>query len=66
MTIAQTNYVVEKIQNRKSAINQDINTKIKQLQKHLVTLSFTDGDHSADYYATLGKIKELRNKIFDG
>jgi len=66
MTIAQTNYVVEKIQNRKSAINKDINTKIKQLQKHLVTLSFTDGDHSADYYATLGKIKELRNKIFDG
>jgi hypothetical protein len=65
MTIAQTNSLVEKIHKRKSAINRDINSRIKQLQKHLVVLSFTQGNHSADYFATLGKIKELRSQIFD-
>jgi hypothetical protein len=64
MTIAQTTSLVKKIQKRNSAVNVDINMRIKHLQRRLVTLSFMEGSHSADYFAVLGKIKELRSQIF--
>jgi hypothetical protein len=65
MTIDQTTSLVKKIQKRNSAVNVDVNLRIKHLQRRLVTLSFMEGNHSADYFAVLGKIKELRKKIFD-
>jgi len=64
MTIAHTTSLVKKIQKRNSAVNVDVNMRIKHLQRRLVTLSFMDGNHSADYFAVLGKIKELRSQIF--
>ncbi|MFK8012004.1 MAG: hypothetical protein AB8B80_08200 [Marinicellaceae bacterium] len=57
---------MKKIHQRKSAINVDINCRIKELQQKLVTLSFSKGDNTADYYAVLGKIKQLRRQIFKG
>lgn len=66
MTISQTSSLVKKIHERNSAVNVDVNQRIKELQRQLVTLSFTDGDHSSDYYAVLGQIKELRRQIFKG
>lgn len=66
MTIAQTNSLVKKLQEKKSAVNVDVNMKIKHLQRRLVNLSFMEGDHSAAYFAILGKIKELRREIFKG
>ena len=66
MTIAQTNSLVKKLKERKSAVDLDINMRIKLLQRRLVTLSFMEGNHTADYYAVLGKIKELRSQIFKG
>jgi hypothetical protein len=64
MTIAQTTSLVKKIQKRNSAVNVDVNMRIKHLQRRLVTLSFMEGNHSADYFAVLGKIKQLREQIF--
>ena len=64
MTISQTTSLVKRIQERNSAVNLDVNMRIKHLQRRLVTLSFMDGNHSADYFAVLGKIKELRMQIF--
>ena len=66
MTIDQTTSLVKKIQKRNSAVNIDVNMRIKHLQRRLVTLSFMEGNHSADYFAVLGKIKELRRQIFKG
>ena len=64
MTIAQTSSLVKRLQERNSAVNLDINMRIKHLQRRLVTLSFMEGNHSADYFAVLGKIKDLRRQIF--
>jgi hypothetical protein len=64
MTIIDTTSLVKKLQDRNSAVNVDVNMKIKHLQRRLVTLSFMEGDHSADYFAVLGKIKQLRRQIF--
>jgi hypothetical protein len=66
MTIAQTNSLVNKLNERNSAVNLDLNMRIKHLQRRLVTLSFMEGSHSADYFAVLGKIKDLRKQIFKG
>ena len=66
MTIAQTNSLVKKLKEQKSAVNRDINMKIKHLQRRLVTLTFMKGDHTAEYFAILGKINELRSQIFKG
>jgi hypothetical protein len=63
MTIVQTNSLVKKLE-RKSAVKRDINMKIKHLQKRLVTLTFMKGDHTAEYFAVLGEINELRSQIF--
>jgi hypothetical protein len=64
MTIAQTNSLVKSIKEKNSAVNREINMKIKHLQRHLATLTFMEGNHTADYFAILGKIKELKNQIF--
>jgi hypothetical protein len=66
MTIAQTNSLVKRLKERNSAVNLDVNMRIKHLQRRLVTLSFMEGSHSADYFAVLGKIKVLRKQIFKG
>lgn len=64
MTIDQTTTLVKKLQDRNSAVNIDVNMRIKHLQRRLVKLSFMEGDQSADYFAVLGKIKQLRSQIF--
>jgi aconitase B len=64
MTIDQTNSLVKKLQERNSAVNIDVNMRIKQLQRRLVELSFMEGDQSADYFAVLENIKQLRSQIF--
>ena len=66
MTISQTNSLLKKLKGKNSAVNVEVNMKIKLLQKRLVNLTFMEGDHSEDYYAVLGKIKELRMEIFNG
>jgi len=59
-----TQSLVRKIHERKSVINLDVNSRIKQLQKRLVTLSFKEGNHTTEYFDTLGKIENLRKNIF--
>ena len=66
MTIDQTNSLLKKLQERNSSVNLDLNMKIKQLQRRLVTLSFMEGDNSADYFDVLEEIKQLRRQIFKG
>ena len=50
----------QNIRKRKSVIDVNVNAKIKQLQRHLVELSFTKGSHTKEYFTTLGQIKALR------
>ena len=64
MTIDQTNSLVKKIHERNSAVDKDINMKIKELQRHLVEISFKDGNHTAHSNAIISKIQDLRNQIF--
>jgi len=63
--MADTESITKGIRNRNSAINTDINYKIKHLQRQLVSYSFTQGVSSSRYFETLGKIKQLRRQIFD-
>jgi len=61
-----TQSITRKIKERNSAVNMDINFKIKHLQRLLVSYSFTQGTTSSQYFETLGKIKTLRSEIFKG
>jgi hypothetical protein len=51
---------IRKIRDRRKPINTNLNAQIKHLQVKLVELSFTKGDHTQEYFQTLGKIKALR------
>ena len=64
--MAHTQSITRRIKERKSVINTDINSKIKNLQKLLVSYSFNNGSTSRQYFQTLGKIKKLRRQIFKG
>ena len=59
-----TQSLVRRIHERKTGINLDVNSKIKYLQKRLVTLSFRQGNHTIEYFNTLGQIEKLRKNIF--
>lgn len=58
--------MLKSFKEQKSAVNRDINMKIKHLQRRLVTLTFMKGNHTAEYFAILGEINELRSQVFKG
>lgn len=62
--MSHTLSLVKRIHERKSVINVDINARIKYLQKQLVSISFKKGNHTVEYFNTLGKIEKLRNELF--
>jgi len=64
--MAHTASITRRIKERNSAVNTDINSRIKHLQRLLVSYSFTKSASSTQYFKTLGKIKQLRKQIFDG
>lgn len=64
ITMSNTKSLARRIKERNSAVNVDINSKIKYLQRHLVSLSFSSQNISSEYYLTLHKIKSLRAEIF--
>lgn len=64
--MAQTERITNRIKNRNSVIDLEINTKIRELQRKLVELSFTKGNNTIEYFNTLGHIKELRQRIISG
>jgi len=64
--MGHTQSITRRIRERSSAVNTDINSEIKHLQRLLVSYSFTNGVSSAQYFVTLGKIKILRRQIFIG
>ena len=64
--MAQAQLVTNRIKNRKPVIDVETNSKIRELQRKLVELSFTKGNHTIEYFNTLGHIKKLRNQIFTG
>lgn len=45
---------------KKITLDANANAKIKALQRKLVVLSFTKGNHSAEYGETMDVIKQLR------
>ena len=55
--------LAQRIRERKSVIDIDINAQIKHLQKRLVTLCFSQGNNTIEYFNTLGQIKKLREQI---
>lgn len=59
-----TTSLVKRIHERKSTVNLDVNLRIKQLQRRLVTISFMEGNHSTEYFAVLDQIKQLRSQVF--
>lgn len=61
-----TQSITRRIKERNSAVNTDINFKIKHLQRLLVSYSFTKGSNSSQYFKILGQIKSLRSEIFNG
>ena len=63
--MSNTKSLARRIRERNSAVNVDVNTKIKHLQRHLVSLSFRNGNVSSEYILTLHKIKSLRTEIFN-
>ena len=62
--MSNTRSLVKRIKERKSVINLDINSRIKYLQKQLVTLSFQNGNQTEKYFSTLQKIENLRKELF--
>ncbi len=62
--MSNTTSLVRRIRERNSSINLDTNSKIKHLQRQLVSLSFSTSNVSTEYLQTLSKIKSLRNSIF--
>lgn len=64
--MAHTASITRRIRERNSAINTDINNRIKHLQRLLVSYSFSNSTSSTKYFKTLGKIKQLRKQIFEG
>ena len=57
---------LERIRERKTLINAEINSQIKAYQKKLVVLSFTPGNVSEEYNKILNKIKYLRKGYLNG
>lgn len=64
MSYTQTH--LQKIRDRKSIVNIDINSEIKKYQQQLVFLSFSKENVSVEYYSILEKIKLLRKGILNG
>jgi len=64
--MGHTQSITRRIKERSSAVNTDINSKIKYLQRLFVSYSFTNGVSSIQYFKTLGQIKQLRRQIFIG
>ena len=62
--MAHTESMTRRIKQRSLRVNTDINSKIKQLQRLLVSYSFNEGVTSNQYFKTLEQIKILRRKIF--
>ena len=64
--MAHTNSIIRRIRERSSAVDPDINSQIKHLQRVLVSYSFTSETTSVQYFKTLWQIKNLREQIFNG
>ena len=64
--MAQTELITNRIKNRKHLIDSGINSKIRELQRKLVALSFTKESNTTEYFKTLGQIKDLRQSITNG
>ena len=56
--------LARRIKERNSSVDVNVNSKIKHLQRHLITLSFSSQNISSEYHLTLKKIKCLRAEIF--
>lgn len=61
-----SNPQTQKIRERKSIINVNINAEIKKYQQKLVKLSFSKEDVTTEYYEIIEKIKILRKGVLDG
>lgn len=61
-----SNPLTQKIRNRKSIINVNINAEVKKYQQELVKLSFSKEDVTTEYNDILNKIKILRTGVLDG
>jgi len=62
--MSNTKSLARRIKERNSVVDVDINSKIKHLQRHLISLSFSSQNISSEYHQTLKKIKSLRADIF--
>ena len=63
--MAYTESITRRIKERSLGVDADINKEIKQLQRLLVSYSFTENVPQGQYYFVLGKIKKLRRKLFN-
>ena len=61
-----SNPLTQKIRNRKTIINVNINAEVKKYQKKLVQLSFSKENVTHEYKQILEKIKILRTGVLDG
>ncbi len=50
---------------KKISLDPEKNARIKSLQRKLVALSFSKGNHSIEYTNTLEVIRQLRKNQFD-
>lgn len=50
---------------KKISLDPDTNREIRSLQRKLVALSFSKGNHSVEYTDTVAVIKKLRQSQFD-
>jgi hypothetical protein len=66
ISMAHTQSITRRIKDRSSTVNTDINSRIKYLQRLLVSYSFNNEATSSQYFKTLEKIKKLRSQIFKG
>ena len=64
MTISQSH--AQRIRERKSIINLDVNSQIKSYQRQLVVLSFTKDNVTEEYFNILKKIHFLRQGLLKG
>ena len=53
---------IRRIKQRKLKVDLNTNATIKRLQRKLVELTFSAGNHSKEYFQTLGEIKKLRKE----
>ena len=61
--MAHSELQINRIKSRKPVIDLETNSKIKELQRKLVELSFAKGNNRAEYFNTLELIKKLRSRL---